>query len=200
MVFILPGWPKNQMMPEVRKYNSISLLIFCCVFSAPLPAKGISIDWVNNEKINDKYMLNAKVSYSFSEEVLDALEHGVALYFNVEVKTSIKRQLLWDKTISMDILNYRLEYHPLSQRYLLTDYKHFKRHDFRTLDAALENMGNITDYPIANVSLLTSGNQYVASIRVLLDNKSLPAPLRPLSFISSDWQLSSPWTSMDIQP
>jgi len=188
------------MMPELKKYNSISLLIICCVFSAPLIAKGIAIDWVNNEKIDDKYLLNAKVSYSFSEEVLDALEHGVALYFNVEVKTSIKRQLLWDKTISMDTLNYRLEYHPLSQRYLLTEYKRFKLHDFRTLDAALNSMGKITNYPIANVSLFTPGNQYVTSIRALLDNKSLPAPLRPLSFISSDWQLSSPWISVDIQP
>lgn len=187
-------------MPELKKYKSISLLIICCIFSAPLLAKGISIDWINNKKINDKYLLNAKVSYSFSEEMLDALEHGVALYFIVYVKTSIKRQLLWDKTISMDTLNYRLEYHPLSQRYLLTEYKRFKRHDFRTLNAALDSMGKITDYPIASDSLFTPGNQYVTSIRVMLDNKLLPAPLRPLSFISSDWQLSSPWISMDIQP
>ena len=176
------------------------LLIFSCGYSASLLAKGITIDWMENEKINGKYLLNAKISYAFSDEVLDALEHGVALYFNVYIKTSMKRQLLWDKIINENTLNYRLVYHPLSQRYLLTEYNNFKLQDFRTLDMALNSMGSINEYPLADSGMISPDNQYITRVRVILDNKSLPAPLRPLSYISSEWQLSSPWETMVIEP
>ncbi|MCG8325539.1 MAG: DUF4390 domain-containing protein [Thiotrichales bacterium] len=176
------------------------MLILVYGVSASVYAGGIKIDWMETEQVDGKFLLNARVSYAFSREVLDAIEHGVALYFNVHVITSIQRKLLWDKTISTDTLNYRLEYHPLSQRYLLTEYEKLKRYDYISLDAALNSMGSIKEYLIADRKTLLPDEKYITRIRVMLDNKSLPAPLRPLSFLSSDWQLSSSWKSVELQP
>ncbi len=187
-------------MPDTRTVLLICMLGLLSVMPNGAMARGISIDRINHDKVNDSYLLNAKVSYTFSNDLLDALEHGVALYFNVILKTSMKRQLLWDKTLAMDTINYRLEYHPLSQRYLLTEYNRLLRYDYTTLDAALTSMGTISNYPIKLDEKLSADGDYITSVRVLLDSKSLPAPLRPLSYISPGWKLSSSWKSMKLMP
>lgn len=177
--------------------GSIFILTVLC---EPALARGITVDSLHSYKKDNRYLLNARISYDFSNEVLRALEHGVALHFNVVIETLMKRQLLWDKTINLDTLAYRLEYHPLSQRYLLTEYNRFRRDDFRTLEAALNNMGRISEYPYADADLFDPDRQYAIRIRVVLDSTYLPAPLRPLSYISTDWQLSSRWKSVALTP
>ncbi|MDX1519619.1 MAG: DUF4390 domain-containing protein [Gammaproteobacteria bacterium] len=191
----------NNLKPAERsKTCSGLLLLILCGFSMALSARGITVDSLDSEKVDNQYLLSARVTYTFSEEVLKALEHGVALYFNVQVKTSMKRPLLWDKIIKNEILKYRLEYHPLSQRYLLTDYKTFDHYDFRTLEAALNSMGSIRNFPVTDTGSLSEDGRYQTSIRVSLDGKSLPAPLRPLSYISPDWRLSSNWVATELRP
>jgi len=187
---------KSRLKSAIMTGAILILAILC----GPAAAKGITVDSLHSFKKDNRYLLDARISYDFSDEVLKALEHGVALHFNVEIETRMKRQLLWDKTINLDTLGYRLEYHPLSQRYLLTEYNRFRRDDFRTLEAALNNMGRISEYPYADADLFDPDRQYAIRIRVVLDSTYLPAPLRPLSYISTDWQLSSRWKSVALTP
>ena len=40
--------------------------------------------------------------------------------------------------------------------------------------------------------------RYQVKMRTFLDIESLPAPMRPLAYISSDWQLDSDWVSWPL--
>lgn len=186
----------------ITRINRIAFacLLLPAIWPGPVAARGITIDSLQSSPLDNHYVLNARISYNFSQEVLKALEHGVALYFNVEIKTRLKRKFLWDKTVASDMLHYRLEYHPLSQRYLVTEYKRSQKDDFTTLDGALGSMGRITDYPYADIDQFTAGKNYHTIVKVELDSKSLPAPLRPLSYISTDWQLSSAEKHVALTP
>lgn len=187
------------MLAESSKQLSLIFLLVLFLVSTNTLAKGINIDSIDNVIVDGTHKLNARITYTFSDEVLDALEHGVALYFNILIKTSKSRAIIWDKIIKENMISYRLEYHPLSQRYLLTNLSQFKRYDFRTLESALNRMGEIDEYPLVNIVRLDANASYQAGIRVMLDNTLLPAPLRPLGFLSSKWKLSSPWKMVAIQ-
>ncbi len=176
------------------------MMLLCCLLPATLSAKGIDINDVDIVKTDQTWLLNAKINYRLSDEILKALKHGVALYFHIDIETEKRRRWFWNKKIEQNKLAYRLQYHPLSQRYLLTDYYDFQHHDYRTLTAALNKMGDIKNVPILNKFEDIENTSLTARVRAFLDNSSLPAPLRPLSFISSDWQLSSDWHVQALQP
>lgn len=169
--------------------------LFFCLIILPvnLYAEGIEIKRAETFLQDDTYYLNAEIDYKFSNEAIEALEHGVALYINIEIKTEKERAFLWNKLVASSTIHYRLEYHPLSQRYLVTELNHFKRDDFRQLNSALNYLGEISDWPLLKQEKLQKQGIYHTALRARLDIESLPAPLRPIAFVSSRWRLASKW-------
>ncbi len=147
----------------------------------------------------DKYTLNADIQFYFSKEALKALEHGIALQIDIEVQAKQTRKWLWDKNICKKILRQRLEHQPLSDQYLVTDLNTGIKRNFDSFHRALEFLGSINDYPFLELASLEQGKTYTALVRASLNTESLPAPLRLSAYISSDWQLSSPWYKWTIQ-
>ena len=45
---------------------------------------------------------------------------------------------------------------------------------------------------------LKNNKKYIARIRLYLDIDSLPSPLRPRAYFSSDWNISSQWYKWEI--
>ncbi len=147
----------------------------------------------------DEYALNADIQFHFSKEALKALEHGIALQIDIEVQAKQSRKWLWDKKIRKKILRQRLEHQPLSGQYLITDLDTGIKRNFHNFHHALKFLGSINDYPFLKLASLERGKTYTALVRVSLNKESLPAPLRLSAYISSDWQLSSPWYQWTIQ-
>jgi len=147
----------------------------------------------------DKYRLNADIQFHFSKEALKALEHGIALQIDIEVQAKQTRKWLWDKKIRKKILSQRLEHQPLSNQYLVTDLDTGIKHNFDSLRRALEFLGSINDYPFLELASLEQDKTYTALVRASLNTESLPTPLRLSAYVSSDWQLSSPWYKWTIQ-
>jgi len=147
----------------------------------------------------DKYTLNADIQFNFSKEALKALEHGIALQIDIEMRAKQTRKWLWDKNIRKKILSQRLEHQPLSDQYLVTDLNTGIKRNFHSFHHALEFLGSIKDYPFLELASLEQGKTYTALIRASLNTESLPTPLRLSAYVSLDWQLSSPWYKWTIQ-
>ncbi len=155
----------------------------------------------NAELISDgaEYKLNADIQFHFSKEALKALEHGIALQIDIEVQAKQNRNWLWDKKIRNKIYSQRLEYQPLSEQYLVTDLNTGSKRHFRNFQYALEFMGSINNYPFLEHAALQQDKTYTALLRASLNTESLPTPLRLSAYVSSDWQLSSPWFKWTIK-
>lgn len=139
------------------------------------------------------YLLDADIEFHFSKEALKALEHGIPLQIDIEMVIRQSRKWLWDKTIQEASLNLRLEHHPLSNQFLITDLNTGIKRHFQRLQNALEFLGTIKRYPFLARSALDKNKSYTAQVRARLNTESLPAPLRLTAYIASDWRLSSPW-------
>ena len=156
-------------------------------------AQGISIEYATSKPRENTYVVDAKLTFEFDDEVLNALKHGVSLDIKIIIRLKQERKWLWDKLIKEDVLNYQLQYHPLSTNYLATDIITGKREQFQTLDEALAYLGSVKNHSLIDKNKLNVENNYVGLIKAELNIESLPPPLQPVAYVSSEWQLESQW-------
>lgn len=173
---------------------SLPIILFM-LLCAPVLAdnqKGIIIRHANGLIVNGVYRVDAEIDYQLSEEATQALLHGVSLQMDIEFQVKMKRPWLWNKMIKESVLSYRLEHHPLSGNFLVTNLATGERDQFPNLAGALENLGKISNYPLVTQDRLQPDKNYLVEIRARLNKQALPAPLRPLAYLSSRWHVASP--------
>lgn len=143
------------------------------------------------------YNLDSRIEYRLSEEALTALKNGVPflILMNIEVE---QVRWYWNKNLAELEQGYLLLYHALSEKFIVHNLNSGVQDHYSSLDAALNALGQINNLPLIDAKLLNSEMRYQVKMRVRLDIESLPAPMRPLAYISSDWQLDSDWVSWPL--
>jgi hypothetical protein len=197
----------NCKKPDTRTHIILSALVSLLLLPVSPHAElhhleskhGFIVERAELNSDGARYTLNADIQFHFSKEALKALEHGIALQIDIEMQAKQNRKWLWDKKIRNKIFSQQLEYQPLSEQYLVTDLNTGSRRHFRSFQYALEFLGSINDYPFLEPTALQQDKTYTALVRASLNTESLPAPLRLSAYISSDWQLSSPWFKWTIK-
>lgn len=167
-----------------------------------LPALGaeIAVREASIDIVNDMYTVDAGVEYRFSPEVLGALDSGIRLTVLVEVEFRQSRRFVWDPVVARVVRSYRLQRHELAKQYVVEDTTTGLRRNFPTLDAAIEALGHGTPVPVVDQARLEHGTPYYARVRASLDIDALPAPLRPVAFLSPSWRLGSDWFEREFAP
>ena len=151
-------------------------------------------------RLHDKvYAFSTRIEYGFSEEALAALKNGVPLIIllNIEVQ---EERWYWNKTIAELEQGYLLIYHALSKKFIIHNLNSGTQTDYSSLTAALHALGYLEDLPLIDAKLLKPEARYILRLRSRLDIESLPAPMRPLAYISSDWRLQSDWYTWPLTP
>ena len=162
---------------------------------------GIQINDVSGTMLENTYMINADIDYHFSPETRKALIHGVPLQFDTRIRVKKQRRWFWDRTMESVVFKYRLQYHPLTGYYLVTNMNNGERQQFQDLPGVLGYLGKLKNYPlISRDAFGAAAGEYYGQISVALDIQSLPAPLRPLAYLSTQWHLSSPTYAWSIRP
>jgi len=170
----------------------IILILLLCVPVLADNQKGIIIRHANGLIVNGMYRVDAEIDYHLSEEATQALLHGVSLQMDIEFRVKLKRPWLWNKMIEESVLSFRLEHHPLSGNFLVTNLATGERDQFQNLPGALDNLGKISNFPLITEDKLQPDKNYLVEIRARLNKQALPAPLRPLAYLSSRWHVASP--------
>ncbi len=143
------------------------------------------------------YHLDSRIEYSLSDEALNALKSGVPflILMNIEVE---QVRWYWNKNLAELEQGYLLLYHALSEKFIVHNLNSGVQEHYSSLEAALNALGRISKLPLIDAKLLDPDMRYQIKMRTYLDIESLPAPMRPLAYISSDWQLDSDWVSWPL--
>jgi hypothetical protein len=141
----------------------------------------------------DVWYATARIDFRLSEEALTALDSGVVLTIELQIRLDRVRRFWLDKETATLEQRFELSYQPLSERYVVRNLNSGEQNSFATLFSALNDMGRIVDLPIIDASLLDADEQYEISLRAVLDQNTLPGPLRLLAFWSSGFRLESDW-------
>ena len=145
-------------------------------------------------RLNDGvYFATARIDYRLSSDALAALDSGVALTVQLQIELSRKRRFWPDNDVATLSQAYSLSFQPLSDRYVVKNLNSGEQDSFATLFSALNNMGRVVDLPVIDVALLDPDLNYEIALRAVLDQNTLPGPLRLIAFWSSGFRLASDW-------
>ncbi len=143
--------------------------------------------------IDRVYYLDARVQYRLSAEALEALEAGVALTIELQMEVNRRRRLLPNQSVATLSQRYQLQYHALSNRYVLRNLNSGEQESFATLFAGLNQLGRVIDLPVIDAALLAPDQRYEFRLRAVLDTREFPGPLRLLAFWADGWRIESEW-------
>ena len=145
------------------------------------------------------YFLNASIEYRLSSEARDALQSGVPLTIRLDVELTHARRFWFDSEDATLRQLYQLEYHALSERYIVINVNSGDQASFASLFAALDSLGQIERLPLLDAALLEDERGYNLRMRAVLDVEQFPGPLRLLAFWRRDWSLASDWYQWPLQ-
>jgi len=155
--------------------------------------KAFHIDEVQVVTLKDELRLHAKIHYGLSAPVLEALENGIPMPFELEVRVKSIHRWARDRTVAGSRQVHLLSYHALSGQHLLEDLNASSMTAFPDLQSALMYQGRIVSMHIARTSSLDRDRAHVVQLRSRLLVGRLPLPLRMESFFSPSWRLESGW-------
>ena len=149
--------------------------------------------------VDGVHELDARLQLVLSSEALDALNGGLPLTIELQVRLLRERRLLPDVLDAELAVRFELEYRPLSQRYIVQNLNSGDQDSFATLYSALNALGRVDSLPLIDEALLSGGKRYRVQMRALLQTQQYPAPLRMLFFWRSEWQLKSEWFEWSLE-
>jgi hypothetical protein len=161
-----------------------------------LQARDFTVTDISTLLRDDSYYLNAQIDYRFSDEVLEALENGIALEIRLDVSVNRVRPYIWDEEVSSIELYYELKYHALTEHYVLRNLTLDNRETFTTRQSAISALGRINELKLIRSDQLLANETYQIELQPVIGIESLPAPLRPWAWLSTDWHFKrdgQPW-------
>ena len=185
------------MLNTVQILKTALVIILLCLSNFSF-AKSVDIKFTHTYTENEIYFLDAVFDFKLTEEANEALLHGIPLQIHTKFQLRLKRNWLWDKTISEKVVVVKLEHMPLTNNFLTININTGLRNSYSNLEAALNHINTISGLELFDQALLQVENSYIARIKTYLDIGSLPPPLRPQAYFSSEWDLSSEWFEWNV--
>lgn len=144
----------------------------------------------------DALLLNATFEFELPQALEEAVQKGIALYFNIEFELFRKRWYWFDRKVASSTLTYRLSYSPLTRQYRLA--RGGLSQSFESLDEALALLKSVRNWKVADKSVLSPRDEYDAQIRMRLDVTQLPKPFQVNAITSREWTLASDWREVPV--
>ncbi len=150
------------------------------------------------------FLLDADLSFVFSDEALEAIENGIPVTIILEMQVLRERGLIWDKLwwdeeIAQIEATLRIETRPLSNTYLLRNLNSGEARVFPSFGELVVGLGKIRKFPLLDEHLIDDESRYYLRLRTRLDIESLPSPMRPWAYLSALWRLQSDWFEWPLE-
>jgi len=176
-------------------------LLLCFLATASVAAETVLAILSAELRLGENvYELDARLAIDLAEDARQAIDDGLTMRLDYQIGISRVRAYLPDDGIASLVQGYELNYHALSQRYLLRNLNTSEQFDFGSLQAALDRLSEIRSLPVIDAQLLLPGHVYKLRVRGVLDMGGTPAALKWLLFWTDDWSSASEWYSWTLQP
>lgn len=190
-----------------RLSTKLLSLLACCLLAfaaAGARADGISITRSTATLTADgRLSVNSRFQTTLPEQLQVALKQGVPLNFQLSYRLQAPtlaayRWRLGQLVGSAQTINYKLAYHPLTDRYRVS-VGTFST-EYSTLPTALKAVGAVANWQVLDKGALsnTSAADVAADVRLSLSIGDLPRPFQINGETSKGWQIDSGWRKLLI--
>ena len=180
-------------MPERWRRWAMLLLLACGVSN--VAAEGIDFQKVTITLGEDnRILLDAQLAYELNATTSEALENGVPLTFETHIQMRAADAWIWSGDVAELSLRSVLRYRPLSGLYEVRRLGQEDKQVFATRASALRYMGRIQNLALVDRGRLDPSREYLVRLRANLDIAALPLPMRPVAYVSAEWDMEAePW-------
>lgn len=145
---------------------------------------------------NGQLELDADVSFDLNDQLRDAAQRGVPLFFTADLVIKRSRWWWFDRTVVDTSLTWRIVYNALTRQWragtgALTL-------PVTSLDDAMDLVRHIRSWQVGKASQFEAGVKYSGQLRVRLDTSLLTRPLQVNALNSSSWSPATPWTNFSF--
>ena len=192
MVFFTRSCKKTSFLWVLTLFLSTATLAFAAASSIQIKSAELQLQ-------DEYYSLSADVAIDFDNEIEEAINKGVPLDFLIEFQIVSPRKYWFDDEIVTASKNITLSYHALTKQYLVNRGVHQK--SFETLSEAKQELAELSDWKVAEKSLLEKNDGYNAALLIRLDQTKLPKAIQVDAIASEKWNLSSQkygWSLKDL--
>lgn len=193
---------RDRFPPSLTRLPRAVVVVLLLAAAGPLPAQDdlgrFEVRSAHTKLESGVWYLDARIEYRLSADTREALAAGVPLIIRLDVELSRSRRFWFDSTHALS-QRYRVEYHALTERYLVANLNSGEQASFSTLFSALNHLGRIEQLPLIDAALLEPDREYDLRVRAALDVERLSGPLRLLAFWRRDWSLASEWHGWQLQ-
>lgn len=179
-------------MRRWKKSRSILFLIAAAVLAMACARRDDGARLKVREATVSGGVLSAQLDWQPNDVLLDGLDHGVPLVFEITLVAQAPGSFGWQASLASQRWRRELRYFPLTRQYQLRD-------PDRPRDATQTRSYPVRAYLIAALSDLrlpldaqmaaAAAQRYV--LRIDLERDSLPGALRLPALIDADWNLST---------
>lgn len=155
------------------------------------PPFGIRTAYV--QLVDGVYLLSARLHLPLNQRLRKTLHDGLPQTLDLQLDVVGKRRYWLDEDVASLRQQFQLQYHAVSDRYLVRNLNSGEQSSFPTLDAAVEQLSHISGLPVLDQALIESDRRYEFNLRVTLDLGDIPDTLRVLMFWTDDWHRVSEW-------
>jgi hypothetical protein len=143
------------------------------------------------------FLLHARIEYPVNPAIRDALHDGVTLTVDLDTRIERERRFWFNAEVVELTLRRELDYHAVSDRYLVRDARSGSQKSFATLEDALTDLGTVEGWPVLVEPQLSAGH-FRISVRASVRRGRLPASLHALLFWTDDWHRVSEWYTWSL--
>lgn len=144
------------------------------------------------------WYLNARLELGLTSAAAEAVLQGIPITVELEVEITTQRRFLPDDEVASLAQRWRVEYHALTERYLITNLNSGEQAAFPTLAAALGQLEQLRRLPILDMALVETGRRYEISTRASVEIGGLPETVKALMFWR-EWKRSTGWYTWTVR-
>ncbi|MCD0505792.1 DUF4390 domain-containing protein [Bordetella petrii] len=143
-----------------------------------------------------KLEIDAEVDFALNDQLRDAAERGLPLYFTADLIISRSRWWWFDDTVVDTSLTWRVAYNALTRQWRAGAGE--LSLPVSSLDEAMNMVRHIRNWRLVDVSELDYGVSYSGQMRLRLDTSQLARPFQVNALNSSSWSLATPWSEFSF--
>jgi hypothetical protein len=145
---------------------------------------------------NGRVEIDADVRFELNDQLREAAERGVPLYFTADVVITRSRWWWLDTTVADTSMTWRIVYNALTRQWRAGVGE--LNLPVQSLDAAMDMVRHIRGWSVAQASDLSTGVRYDGRLRLRLDTSMLARPLQVNALNSSSWSVATPWADFNF--
>ncbi|CAM3381789.1 DUF4390 domain-containing protein [Bordetella sputigena] len=176
------------------------VLLLATVLSLPWAGTAHAADpkVVNVDPVirNGKVEIDADIRFELNDQLREAAERGVPLYFTADVVITRSRWWWLDTTVADTNMTWRIVYNALTRQWRAGVGE--LNLPVQSLDAAMDMVRHIRGWAVADASDLATGVRYDGRLRLRLDTSMLARPFQVNALNSSSWSVATPWKDFDF--